>query len=114
MGAMDRVGLRRFSRSLGPAAALACLVVIASACLAGRAIAEARTALVVGNAKYSSNPLTNPGNDAEAIAKALTSVGFSVTKLIDADAATFQAVKGKAFIIYWSWPNWQRFLHLVR
>jgi signal peptidase I len=24
------------------------------------------------------------------------------------------AVKGKAFIIYWSWPNWQRFLHLVR
>jgi len=25
-----------------------------------------------------------------------------------------EAVKGKAFIIYWSWPNWQRFLHLVR
>jgi len=24
------------------------------------------------------------------------------------------AVKGKAFIIYWSWPNWNRFLHLVR
>jgi signal peptidase I len=24
------------------------------------------------------------------------------------------AIKGKAFIIYWSWPNWQRFLHLVR
>jgi signal peptidase I len=25
-----------------------------------------------------------------------------------------EAIKGKAFIIYWSWPNWQRFLHLVR
>jgi signal peptidase I len=24
------------------------------------------------------------------------------------------AVKGKAFIIYWSWPNWNRFFHLVR
>ena len=23
-------------------------------------------------------------------------------------------IKGKAFIIYWSWPNWQRFLHLIR
>jgi len=22
-------------------------------------------------------------------------------------------VKGKAFIIYWSWPHWKRFLHLV-
>ncbi len=25
-----------------------------------------------------------------------------------------ESVKGKAFIIYWSWPNWKRFLHLVR
>jgi len=25
-----------------------------------------------------------------------------------------EAIKGKAFIIYWSWPHWQRFLHLVR
>lgn len=23
-------------------------------------------------------------------------------------------VKGKAFIIYWSWPHWKRFLHVVR
>lgn len=23
------------------------------------------------------------------------------------------SVKGKAFIIYWSWPHWQRFLHLI-
>jgi len=25
-----------------------------------------------------------------------------------------KSVKGKAFIIYWSWPNWKRFLHIVR
>jgi signal peptidase I len=24
-----------------------------------------------------------------------------------------QSIKGKAFIIYWSWPNWQRFLHII-
>ena len=24
------------------------------------------------------------------------------------------SIKGKAFIIYWSWPNWKRFLHLIR
>jgi signal peptidase I len=24
-----------------------------------------------------------------------------------------ESVKGKAFIIYWSWPNWDRFLHLI-
>ena len=23
------------------------------------------------------------------------------------------AVKGKAFIIYWSWPHWKRFLHVI-
>jgi signal peptidase I len=26
----------------------------------------------------------------------------------------FKSVKGKAFIIYWSWPHWKRFLHIVR
>lgn len=25
-----------------------------------------------------------------------------------------ESVKGKAFIIYWSWPHWKRFLHVVR
>jgi len=24
-----------------------------------------------------------------------------------------EAVKGKAFIIYWSWPHWKRFFHLI-
>jgi signal peptidase I len=26
----------------------------------------------------------------------------------------FQDIKGEAFIIYWSWPHWKRFLHLIR
>jgi len=25
-----------------------------------------------------------------------------------------EAIKGKAFIIYWSWPHWKRFLHVIR
>jgi signal peptidase I len=25
-----------------------------------------------------------------------------------------KSVKGEAFIIYWSWPHWKRFLHLVK
>jgi signal peptidase I len=25
-----------------------------------------------------------------------------------------ESIKGKAFIIYWSWPNWKRFLHLIK
>jgi signal peptidase I len=24
-----------------------------------------------------------------------------------------RSIKGKAFIIYWSWPHWKRFLHLI-
>jgi signal peptidase I len=24
------------------------------------------------------------------------------------------SVKGKAFVIYWSWPHWKRFFHLIR
>lgn len=25
-----------------------------------------------------------------------------------------QSLKGKAFIIYWSWPHWKRFLHIIK
>jgi len=24
------------------------------------------------------------------------------------------SIKGKAFIIYWSWPHWKRFFHLIK
>ena len=42
-------------------------------------LAEPRTALVIGNAAYSDNPLANPVNDAKDIAKALQGMGFTVT-----------------------------------
>ena len=39
--------------------------------------AEARrVALVIGNASYAIGPLTNPVNDADAVAKALKDLGF--------------------------------------
>ena len=25
-----------------------------------------------------------------------------------------ESIKGKAFIIYWSWPHWKRFLNLIK
>lgn len=25
-----------------------------------------------------------------------------------------RSIKGKAFIIYWSWPHWKRFLHVIK
>ncbi len=37
-----------------------------------------RTALVIGNGTYTSSPLKNPPNDAADMAKALSSVGFTV------------------------------------
>jgi len=40
---------------------------------------ERRTALVIGNGSYKSAPLRNPANDARDMAKALRSLGFSVT-----------------------------------
>jgi len=39
---------------------------------------ERRTALVIGNGNYKSSPLRNPVNDANDIAKALRSLGFTV------------------------------------
>ena len=43
-----------------------------------------RTALVIGNAKYTSAPLRNPVNDARAISSTLEELGFQVTLLEDA------------------------------
>ena len=66
--------------------ALACVLVIGSVIgLATAAKAETRHALVIGNSAYAVGPLANPKHDAEAIGKALKSVGFDVTKLIDAN-----------------------------
>ncbi len=50
--------------------------------------AERRTALVIGNAAYTTAPLRNPVHDARAIAATLTQVGFQVTTLEDATRET--------------------------
>jgi hypothetical protein len=52
--------------------------------LVGAASAEKRVALVIGNAGYESVPrLTNPTNDAAAIAEAFTRLGFTVNRQAD-------------------------------
>jgi hypothetical protein len=45
---------------------------------------EARTALVIGNARYAFSPLPNPEHDATDIANALRGAGFEVDLVLDA------------------------------
>src|SRR5262245_12851799 len=53
-------------------------------CGLGAAHAENRVALVMGNSAYRSvPPLSNPANDARAIADLLTSAGFEVVSTRD-------------------------------
>jgi hypothetical protein len=54
----------------------------------GAALAQARSALVIGNNAYSFAPLLNPTNDAADVTRTLREAGFSVTTLIDADRQT--------------------------
>lgn len=77
----------RDGRGLGWRAALVSVLVMA---MAGTAQAETRLALVIGNASYRTRPLANPTHDAELIARALESTGFTVAKLIDADQAAIK------------------------
>jgi|GEM_PF-1708395 TPR repeat protein len=75
---------------------LFCLcVLLISLCLTGllpgAAWAQARTALVIGNAAYRSAPLKNPVNDASDMAAALGKLGFDVMFLKD---ATMQQMEG--------------------
>ena len=51
-----------------------------------------RVALVVGNSGYSGDisPLSNPVNDATDVADALQSIGFDVTRILDADGDGFR------------------------
>ena len=58
--------------------------------LAGTARAEKRVALVIGNSNYQNvSQLTNPKNDAEAISKSLSRLGFEVITGLDVDRPTF-------------------------
>ena len=70
-----------------------CLRSIALLCtltLAQAQAPEPRTALVVGNADYAFGALSNPINDAGAVAKSLQEAGFEVTLKTDADQAEMQ------------------------
>ena len=64
-------------------ATLMCCVLVMALGIA-TALAEKRVALVIGNSNYqNAPPLKNPLNDAEAVAKLLTRLGFDVVKGID-------------------------------
>ncbi len=66
---------------------VALLLVVALALFIGPAratVAEPRHALVVGNAAYAQAPLSNPANDARAVAAALRKAGFTVDLRLDA------------------------------
>jgi hypothetical protein len=52
--------------------------------------AEQRIALVIGNGQYKDSPLTNPVNDARAIAKVLTNSGFKVVEKENLSRQDFQ------------------------
>jgi hypothetical protein len=54
-------------------------------CASSAAMAEARTALVIGNAAYAYGALANPVNDATDVAAALRDAGFDVIFKTDAD-----------------------------
>ncbi|MDG4583868.1 MAG: SUMF1/EgtB/PvdO family nonheme iron enzyme [Candidatus Competibacter sp.] len=61
--------------------------------LAGFSMANAaeRFALVIGNSKYAERPLTNPSNDARAMAALLQKLGFTVTKEPDLNLKNFRS-----------------------
>ena len=66
------------------------LVWLAMCIYAGLASADERVALVVGNSHYKSTAaLANPTNDANDVAAALTSLGFKVSLVLDADKREF-------------------------
>jgi len=56
------------------------------------ALAEPRTALVVGNARYENNPLRNPVNDARDLAEALRAVGFEVLQKENLNQREFKQI----------------------
>ena len=53
--------------------------------------ANERVALVVGNSSYRASPLTNPRNDANAMADLLSKAGFVVDKQLDTDLGQLQS-----------------------
>ncbi len=69
---------------------LALLALVVAAVPARAATPEPRHALVVGNAAYARAPLTNPVNDARAVAQALQRAGFRVDLQLNASQRQLQ------------------------
>lgn len=71
---------------------LSMAALLAGAVLAAPAAAEPRVALVIGNGGYvlPSWKLANPANDTEAVAAKLAQLGFTVSKVVDADEDAFE------------------------
>ena len=68
--------------------AVAFLLILLTSLSAAAAMADGRHALIVGNGAYEgAASLTNPGNDARAMAAALDRLGFETTLLLDATGA---------------------------
>lgn len=68
---------------------MAAVVLLVSA--TGTSAAD-RLALLIGNSRYeTATPLRNPENDIEVVARSLEAVGFSTTKVANADRAAFLA-----------------------
>lgn len=78
----DRTGTLRAAcaRWLAPLLLASC----AAAAHAAPSDSAPRVALVIGNADYRTMPLTNPLNDARAVAEALTRLGFKVIRVENA------------------------------
>ncbi|GAB4122061.1 MAG: hypothetical protein Fur0014_21520 [Rubrivivax sp.] len=71
--------------------ALRALALGATLLLAAAQAAETRHALVIGNSRYAQVPLSNPANDAAAMAKVLQRAGFQVDLKLDADQRQMEA-----------------------
>ena len=78
-------GSGRASRSARRVLTYALALIVLVILHAPLARAEQRFALVIGNSGYRTQRLANPKNDANLMAATLTSLGFKVSKLIDAD-----------------------------
>lgn len=66
-------------------AAISVVCTLVAAAAPAARMSEPRTALIIGNASYASAPLSNPVNDASAMAQALRRAGFDVMLKTDAN-----------------------------
>src|SRR5262249_8509781 len=68
----------------------------------GVGVVEKRVALVIGNSRYPTAPLNNPGNDARAMSRVLRSLGFEVLSHED---STWSRCAGRSRTSASGWPR---------